>query len=164
MLEETAKAPTLDEKVADFLSQSRIAVVGVSTKKPTPANSIYRKLKDDGKTVIPINPGLQSYEGDPCYPDLSSIPVAVDGVVIVTRPEITEEIVRQCVAARIPRVWMHQSLASAGTSVSKEAVETCERNGIQVIAGACPMMFCQPVDFAHRCFRMILGATGGLPK
>jgi hypothetical protein len=33
-----------------------------------------------------------------------------------------------------------------------------------VIPGGCPMMFAGSVDFAHKCLRWILGATGGLPK
>jgi acyl-CoA synthetase (NDP forming) len=31
-----------------------------------------------------------------CYPDLQSIPGGIDGAVIITRPEITERIVRDC--------------------------------------------------------------------
>jgi predicted CoA-binding protein len=88
----------------------------------------------------------------------------VDGVVIVTRPQVTETIVRQCVEAGVPRVWMHQSLASAGTSVSKEAVEFCEEHGLTVIAGACPNMYAPTADFGHTCMRWVLGLTGGLPK
>jgi hypothetical protein len=32
-----------------------------------------------------------------------------------------------------------------------------------VIAGACPMMFGEHVDFGHTCMRWILKLTGGLP-
>jgi len=38
------------------------------------------------------------------------------------------------------------------------------QNGIAVIAGACPMMYVPPVDFAHKCFKFVLRITGGLPK
>ena len=41
---------------------------------------------------------------------MKSIPGGVDGVVIVTRPEITELIVKDCVEAGVKMVWMHQSL------------------------------------------------------
>ena len=50
-----------------------------------------------------------------------------------------------------------------GSSVSPEAVEYCRQHGIQVIAGACPMMFGDGVDFAHLCMRWSLKLTGGLP-
>jgi predicted CoA-binding protein len=155
---------TLAEKVADFLAQPRIAVAGVSATRELTGNGIYRKLKTAGHQVTAILPSTDSFEGDPCYPDLGAIPGGVDGVVIVTNPTVTLEVVRQAVAAGVPRVWMHQSVTSQGTSVSPEAVELCKENGIMVIAGACPMMYCTPVDFAHRCMRWIAGATGGLPK
>jgi len=61
-------------------------------------------------------------------------------------------------------VWMHQSLMMAGTSVSQDAVEFCHENDIAVIAGACPMMYCEPVDFGHKCMRWVLRLVGGLPK
>lgn len=154
----------VNEMAGDFLAQKRIAVVGVSESKQSPANLIYKKLKGLGYSAIPVSPHLTSFQGDPCFSDLGSIPGGVDGVVAVTRPDVTGLIARQCADAGINRIWMHQSLASAGTSVSAEAVTFCREHGIQVIAGACPMMFCEPVDFGHRCMRWMLSLTGGMPK
>jgi hypothetical protein len=56
---------------------------------------------------------------------------------------------------------MHRSFGTG--SVSEEAVNLCREKGIEVIPGACPMMFCEPVDFGHRCMRWLLKVTGGLP-
>jgi hypothetical protein len=47
--------------------------------------------------------------------------------------------------------------------VSQEAVEYCRRHQISVIAGACPMMYGDNVDFGHACMRWILDVTGKLP-
>lgn len=105
---------------------------------------------------------MQTFEGDRCYPNLQSIPGGVDGVVIVTRPAVTEAIVHDCSAAAVRRVWMHQSVARA-SSVSPEAVEYCRQHDISVIAGACPMMFGPGADFGHTCARWWLGLTGRLP-
>jgi predicted CoA-binding protein len=155
---------TFEAKVTDFLAQKRIAVVGVSRNKPGAASLIYHKLKDTGHQVFAVNPNASTFEGDACYPDVKSIPSHVDGVVIVTRPALTEEVVRQCADAGVSRVWMHQSLGSGATSVSDEAAKFCNDHSITVIAGACPMMFCQPVDFGHKCMRWMLRLTGGQPK
>ena len=156
---------TLAAKVDDFLAQQRIAVAGVSRDKSQhPAgNLIFHKLKQRGQQVFPVNPNLESFEGERCYPDLQSIPGGVDGVVIITRPETTKRIVRDCTTAGVRRVWMHQSIAK-GSSVSPEAVEYCRQHDISVIAGACPMMYGAGVDFGHRCMRWMLGLTGGLPR
>lgn len=150
--------------VEDFLAQKRIAVAGVSREnsKHPAANLIYRRLKTTGHEVFAVNPKLQSFEGDRCYANVASIPGGVDGVVIITRPETTERIVRDCVAVGIRRVWMHQSVAK-GSSVSQDAVQYCHEHDISVVAGACPMMFGEGVDFGHACMRWLLSLTGKMP-
>jgi hypothetical protein len=52
-------------------------------------NLIYDRLKRTGHDVFAVNPNMQRFEGDRCYPDVKAIPGGVDGVVIITRPEIT---------------------------------------------------------------------------
>ena len=163
MATEHATLPTLSEKVADFLAQRRIAVACVSAARKTPGNLIYRKLKTAGYQVFAVTPKAETFDGDRCYPDLLSIPGGVDGVVIVTRPALTEELVRQCVMAGVRRVWKHESMIHGGTSVSADAVAFCRDHDITLIAGACPMMYCAPVDFGHRCMCWVMRVSGGLP-
>jgi predicted CoA-binding protein len=154
----------LDAKVQDFLAQKRIAVAGVSRKNTNhaAANLIYHRLKNTGHEVFALNPRMDTFEGDRCYPNVQSIAGGLDAVVIVTRPEITERIVQDCRDAGVRRVWMHQSMQT-GSSVSRTAVEYCRQHDISVIAGACPMMYGTGVDFGHTCMRWMLKLTGGLP-
>lgn len=154
----------LETKVDDFLAQKRIAIAGVSRDKShhPVGNLIYHRLKKTGHDVFAVNPHMQTFEGDRCYPDVQSIPGGVDGVVIITRPETTEQIVRDCRDAGVRRVWMHQSTPKS-SSVSPAAVEYCRQHDINVIDGACPMMFGPGVDFGHTCLRFFLKLTGGLP-
>ncbi len=156
---------SLQAKVDDFLAQKRIAVAGVSrhaAHHPV-GNLVYRRLKDTGHEVFPVNPNMNSFEGNSCFSDLKSIPGGVDGVVIITRPETTERIARDCAEAGVKRVWMHSSIGK-GSSVSKEAIDYCTEHGMTVIAGACPMMYAGNVDFGHTCMRWLLGASGKLPS
>jgi hypothetical protein len=155
---------TFDAKVHDFLAQRRIAVAGVSRDNShhPASNLIYRRLKSTGHDVFAVNPHMQTFDGDRCYSDVQSIPGGVDAVVVVTRPETTARIVRDCNDAGIRRVWMHQSIGR-GSSVSPDAVEYCRQHDISVIAGACPMMYVAGVDVGHTCMRWILKLTGGLP-
>jgi predicted CoA-binding protein len=154
--------PTMKEAVETFLAQKRIAVAGVSRSKNEAANVVYRKLRASGYEVFPVNPNAETVEGDICYPDLKSVPGGIDGVVIATHPAVTEKVVRECADLGVPRVWMHRSFGQG--SVSEDAADYCREKGIEVIAAGCPMMFCQPVDFGHKCMRWILNVTGGLPK
>lgn len=155
---------TFETQVQDFLAQKRIAVAGVSrhNSRHPAGNLIYRRLKGTGHDVFAVNPHIQTFEGDRCYPNVQSIPGGVDGVVVITRPEITERIVHDCSDAGVRRVWMHRSMAK-GSSVSPQAVEYCRQHNIGVIAGACPMMFGAGVDFGHTCMRWMMRVSGGLP-
>lgn len=158
------QASTHEARVQEFLSQKRIAVAGVSRNKTSHpvGNLIYDRLKKTGHEVFAVNPQMQDFEGGPCYASLKAIPGGVDGVVIITRPETTERIVRDCQEAGVKRVWMHRSLAP-GSSVSQEAVEYCQQHDISVIEGACPMMYGDDVDFGHACMRGLMKLTGKLP-
>lgn len=148
----------LDTMVEDFLAQKKIAVVGVSDKRETGCNLAYQKFKENGYQVVPINPRLSSYDGVTCYPDLKSIPGKPDAVFILASPKVTDQIVQQCADLGIKHVWMHcmmgtkPGLAAGMTSVSQEAVDVCNANGIAVIPGSCPNQFLKP-DFPHKMMR-----------
>lgn len=155
----------IDTLVQDFFTQKKIAVVGVSDKRETGCNLAYRKFKQAGYEVSAVNPRLTSFEGDPCYPDLQSIPEKPEAVFILTNPNISEQIVQQCVDLGIKHVWMHclmgtkPGLASGMTSVSQEAVRMCRENGIAVIPGACPNQYLKP-DFGHTLMRVMFRTLG----
>jgi uncharacterized protein len=154
-----SKAP---KQVAEFLSKKRIAIVGVSRNFQQPANAIYRKLKGAGYQVYAINPNAERVEGDTCYPDLHSVPEPVEAVMIVTHPDMAAKVVRECVDLGIRYVWLHRSFGQG--SVSEEAVDECERHNINCLVGGCPMMYCQPVDFGHRCMKWVLKIQSRLPR
>ena len=153
---------TMKEAVGEFLALKRIAVAGVSRTGESAGNSVYLKLRRAGYEVFATNPKADKVEGDPCFPDLKSIPGGVDGVVAATHPQATMQVVQECAELGIRYVWMHRSFGDG--SVSQEAVDFCRENGIEVIPGGCPMMYCEPVDVAHKCFKWIFGVFGKLPK
>lgn len=141
----------IPESVAAFLQGHRFAVAGVSRDGNQPANAIFRKLRGLGYEVVAVNPRASVCEGVTCYHDLRAVPGTLDGVVIATPPAAAADVVRQCAERGVRRVWMHRSFGSG--SVSDEAVRACRGAGIDCIVGGCPLMFCDPVDFGHRCMR-----------
>lgn len=154
-----AKTP---EPVAAFLRGRRVAVAGVSRHRNQAANAVFRRLKGSGYEVFPINPKASEVEGVRCYRDVAAVPVQLDGVVIATSPDVSVEIVRQCSDHGVRRVWFHRSFGSG--SVSDEAVRECDAHGIDCIVGGCPLMFCDPIDFGHKCMRWWLQRRGRVPK
>jgi hypothetical protein len=153
----------LPSSVADFLSGRTLAVAGVSrTGGGSAANPVFRKLRDSGYDVVPVNPSATEVEGARCYPDLASIGRPLDGVIVATHPRVSLSLVEQCAALGVGRVWLHRSVGQG--SVSDEAVQFCQSRGISCIAGGCPVMFCEPVDPVHRCMRWVLGHMGRVPR
>jgi hypothetical protein len=65
----------------------------------------------------------------------------------------------------IKHVWMHcllgtkPGLAAGMTSVSQNAIQLCQEQGIAVIPGACPNQFLKP-DFAHLLARTMFRTLG----
>lgn len=152
----------MNDLIADFLAQQRIAVAGVSRSGNDFSNGIYRKLRDAGYQVYAVNPNVDEIDGETCYRQLSTIPVEIDAVMITTAPAITAQIVRECAELGIKKVWMHRSFGQG--SYSAEAESFCKEHNISVIPAGCPMMFCDPVDFGHKCIRWFMKVTGSLPK
>ena len=150
------------DSVAQFLHGKRFAVAGVSRQAAAAANAVFRKLRDSGYEVFPVNPNAEEAEGARCYPDIASIPGKLDSVVIATHPDVSASIVRECAARGVARVWFHRSFGAG--SVSQEAVRECQRLGLDYIVGGCPLMFCDPVDFGHKCMRWWLQRRGRVPK
>ncbi len=151
----------MPSNVAEFLAGKRFAVAGVSRQPQQAANAIYRKLRSSGFEVFPVNPNAAEVERVRCYPNLASIPGPIDGVVAATHPRNALDIVRQCSEQGVHQLWFHRSFGSG--SVSGDAVRECKARGIQCILGGCPLMYCEPVDVAHRCFRWWLRLGGRLP-
>ena len=146
------------KKIVDgFLLQRKIAVVGVSRKKTKFGNAIYKELKQKGYNVFPINPHINTFEGDNCYPDLLSLPEKIDAVVINVPSVQTEKVVREAKEAGINKVWLQQG------SQSENAVKFCEENGIEYVSNECILMFAHPSAFIHRAHRWIWGVLGKLP-
>lgn len=149
------------EAAEEFLAQKRIGVAGVSRDEKQTANLIFRRLRDAGHDVFPINPNADEVEGVRCFGTVGEIEGGLDGVLVVTTSEVAETIVEDCAAAGVPRVWLHRGPGKG--SMSDAAVDACHAHGIAVIPGGCPNMFGETADGFHKCLRMMQRATGKLP-
>jgi len=141
-------------QVQEFLAQRRLAVVGVSADPKKFGNVIHRELMQHGYDVIPIHRDMREIDGVRCFPDLASVPGDIDGVIIMVPSTASAAVVRDCIARGVTRVWLFKGLGAPG-AVSDEAIELCRTSGIDVVAGACPLMFLEPVAGFHRFHRGI---------
>lgn len=152
----------IPDSVKTFLDCRHIAVAGVSRSGKEAGNAIFRRLKASGHTVYPLNPRTAEVEGVECYPDLSAVPGPVEGLVIASPPDSGIQLVEACGGKGVEQVWFHRSFGQG--SVSDDAVTACENQGIGCIVGGCPLMFCEPVDLAHKCMRWFLQRKGRVPR
>lgn len=149
---------TVKTAVADFVSQRKLAIVGVSRGGAKFGNLALSALKAKGYRVFPVNPGAGEIGGERCYSSLRTLPEAVGGVLVVVPPQQAEQVVREAAAAGIGRVWLQQGAESPA------AVRFCRENGMQVVHGECILMFAEPVNSFHRWHRWLWKVLGKLPK
>lgn len=124
----------MQELIKEFLTQKSFAVIGSFKNESKYAYKILKDLTQKGYKVYPVNPNLKEVEGLKCYPTILDIPLAVDVVDIVTPPQVTEQIVKQCFQKGISRIWMQPG------AESEEAIKFCQENNMKVIHNACVML------------------------
>ncbi|HEX4819694.1 MAG TPA: CoA-binding protein [Acidimicrobiales bacterium] len=147
-------APIDPEAARSFFALDRIALVGASDDKKHFSNAVFLALRDHGVHAIPVNPHETVVGGETCYPDIATVPGAVDGVIVMVNHETALQIVDECIERGVTHVWLFKGLGG-DSAVSDEAVARCRNHDIHVIPGACPMMFLQPVKGFHRFHRGI---------
>lgn len=149
------------EVIDDFLAHKRLALVGVSRDSKDFSRTLFRDLRDRGYDMVPVNPEAGEIDGARCYKRLRDVDPAVDGAIVMTRPEKSEAVVQDCVAAGVERVWLHRG-AGVG-AVSEAAVGACREFGLQFVAGECPFMFLPHSQWIHRAHGYLQRLGGHSP-
>jgi predicted CoA-binding protein len=145
-----AVEPEVDSSAARrFLEQRRIVLIGASADPAKFGNTVFRALVAHGYDVVPVNPAHTQIEGVECVASLRGVIGEVEAAMVMLTGAAALDAVEACVARRARRVWLFRGIGSPG-ALSPEAVAMCRHNGVEVVAGACPLMFLGPVEGAHR--------------
>jgi predicted CoA-binding protein len=144
--------------IDDFISQSSLAIVGVSRKGNKFGNNAFKELKTKGYQLYLVHPSAEIIEGEQSYPNFKALPQAVGGVLVVVPPAQAEKVVHEAHEASIKRVWLQQG------AESQSAIQYGEQNGMSLVYGKCILMFAQPMRFFHKPHRWVMGVLGKLPK
>jgi len=148
--------------IDDFLAQRRLAFVGVSHDPKEFSVAVYRELKRHGYELSPVNPHAGSIDGDQCVSSVAALPDGIDGVIVMVPADASAAVVQECIDRGIPRVWLHRG--AGPSSVSDDAVALCRDHGVEVVDGACPMMFMDDATWFHRIHRWGREVTGHLTE
>lgn len=155
---------TTKREIDEFWGLKRIAVVGVSRDPKHFSNTVWQELVQRRYEAVPVNPATDRIDGQACYARVQDILPPVEGVLIMTPPQVTDQVVRDCAEAGVSRVWMHRGAGGGPGSVSRDAVAFCESRGIGVVAGYCPYMFLPGTPFFHGLHAFVKKVTGSYPK
>lgn len=120
-------------------SANTIAVVGMSDKPVRASYNIGKYLMKCGYRVLPVNPVLQSIDGEICYPDLDAAQVAalaetgkgIDLVDVFRASENVPPIVDDVIRLGIPYLWLQDGV------IHEEAVARARAAGVKCVQDDC---------------------------
>jgi uncharacterized protein len=127
-----------DAEIREILQRPvTVAVVGCSDNQARDSLRIAMLLKRKGFRVIPVNPqlapdALAAALGERCYPDLASIPDAVQMVDVFRRSECVAEVAAAAIAKGARVLWCQLGV------VDLEAAARAREAGMTVVMDRCP--------------------------
>jgi len=151
----------MEDIIEKFIEIKKVGLVGVSRDSKKWGNMLFRALKKKGYIVYPVNPNAEEIMGEKCFPSIKELPKDVENIILSVPPDITNQVIKDCISANIKRVWMHGGVGGSG-SHTEEAIKYCEDNEIDVVYGLCPLMFIPPAGI-HRLHFWFNKLFGKLP-
>jgi acetyltransferase len=126
-----------------FFNPNSIALVGASPKKGKVGNVILASLKQTGYAgkIFPVNPKFKQILGMPSFPDLKSIGLVPELVIIATPPRFVVPILQQCAGLKVKAVLiltlgiLEQSQAEV--DLEQSVAKIAKSSGIKVIGPNC---------------------------
>ncbi|MCC6801630.1 MAG: CoA-binding protein, partial [Anaerolineae bacterium] len=104
-----------------FLAGAKvIAVVGHSDNPERTSYQIGRFLKSVGYTVYPVNPAIESVDGDKAYATLADVPEPIDIVDVFRRSEYLAEVVDEAITVGAKVVWAQLGVSDPAAAQAGE--------------------------------------------
>ena len=104
---------SLNEDIIEIIKESKvIAIVGASRNPEKAAYAIPKYLKNQGFTIIPVNPSADKILGEKAYPNLKEIPYQVDIVDVFRPSDETPEIVESAVKIKPKLIWLQLGISN----------------------------------------------------
>jgi predicted CoA-binding protein len=89
-----------------------VAVIGASSNRSKFGNRAVRAFKQQGYTVVPINPKEAEVEGLKAYRSVMDVPGAIDMASFYLPPEIGLQVIEEVAQKGIPEVWLNPGAES----------------------------------------------------
>ena len=111
-----------------------VAVIGATDEPGKYGGIAYRQLKAMGYRVFAVNPGRDTVDGDPAYPDLASLPDPPTIVNFVVPARVGSGVADQAIELGYTNLWFQPGAESPALT------ERLERAGANVLTDACIMV------------------------
>ncbi len=89
-----------------------VAVIGASNDRRKFGNRAVRAYRDQGFTVVPINPHETEVEGLKAYASVLDVPGPIDMASFYVPPEIGEQVIGEVARKGIAEVWLNPGAES----------------------------------------------------
>ena len=89
-----------------------VAVIGASSDRRKFGNRAVRAFREQGYTVVPINPHEAEVEGLKAYASVLDVPGPVDMASLYVPPEIGEQLIEEIARKGIVEVWVNPGAES----------------------------------------------------
>jgi predicted CoA-binding protein len=122
---------------------------------------LFREMCERGYDMVPINLGADEIDERECFHSLQAVKEPVEGVLVMTPFHATLQVVQDCAAAGVRKVWIYR--AGGKGAVSPEAIAFCKENGMRVVDGHCPFMFFPKTKLVHRVHGLLQKITRRYP-
>lgn len=133
-----------NQKLSEALFSPRcIALIGASGDARKNTSRPQRFLRKHGYTgrIIPINPGRSEIFGDKAYPDLTSVPEAIDHAFIMVPADSVAAAVEQCVAKKVPVATVYSDgfaeTGVEGRRKQQRLLEIARAGGVRLVGPNC---------------------------
>ncbi|MEM1282812.1 MAG: bifunctional acetate--CoA ligase family protein/GNAT family N-acetyltransferase [Chlamydiota bacterium] len=131
------------EPLDAIFKPQNIAVIGAKDDLGTVGRTIMANLLDGslGERIYPVNPKRDTVLGIKTYPDVSSIPEAIDLAIIITPAETVPKIVEQCVETGVKSSIIisagFKEIGHEGLEMEKEVVRIARSGNMPIIGPNC---------------------------
>ena len=89
-----------------------VAVIGASNDRRKFGNRAVRAYRDQGYTVVPINPHESQVEGLTSYKSILDVPGTVDMASFYVPPDIGEQVIAEVARKGVGEVWLNPGAES----------------------------------------------------
>jgi uncharacterized protein len=89
-----------------------VAVIGASNDRQKFGNRAVRAYREQGYTVVPINPRESEIEGLKAYASILDVPGTVDMASFYVPPDVGEQIIADVARKGVAEVWLNPGAES----------------------------------------------------